>query len=140
MAYKRRETVALKRKPGGRSKIRSGVDLNAPKQIKIPPLIDKFDDSLVGKRVWFFDPHEGVKFITVTGLYSVKGRGGRDKWGLWYDYTEQNGRVHSKTLWVRDYPLFKSRQFCQRWVRALLEKSVAEGKMNRAVGLETMYD
>jgi len=119
----------------GRPKIRGGIDVNNP-PTKIPPMIEQIDDRLVGQRVWFFNPKYGVQSILVTGVYSIQGRCRITKWGLWYDDKKENGKVYSRTLWVREQPLFKTRQFCMRWVRALLEKSKAEMKMNKAIGLE----
>ena len=136
---KKKKDEAPKRKKrakgAGRPKIRGGIDVNNP-PTKIPPMIEVIDDRLVGTRVWFFNPKYGVQSIVVTGVYSIQGRSRLTKWGLWYDDKKDNGKIYSKTLWVREQPLFKTRQFCMRWVRALLEKSKAEMKMNKAIGLE----
>lgn len=132
-----------RKKPGEQSskrpytrKVRGGVDVNRPRPTAIPPKIEKIDESLIGKTLWYFHPADGVSHITVTNLYAAPGRKNIIKWGLYYDFMEENGRVHSKVLWVKDYPLFKSRLYCQRWVKALLEKSVAEMHMDKALGLE----
>lgn len=99
--------------------------------------IEEISDDLVGRIVWFFHPRHGVVHILVTGVYNHLGRKGLVKWGLMYDRTDAvTGRVHSRTLWLTDYPLFTTRQRCEKWIRALLEKSKLDAYMDAAMGFQ----
>ena len=121
-----------KKKPGRKPR---KIGPPPKKPVWIPAPIDIFDDSMVGRTVWFFHPREGVSHITVTEVYSVTGRNRKPQWGLWYEVKGRNGGVHRKTLWVRDYPLFESRKKCHDWVYAMLEKSDSEKKADFMLGL-----
>lgn len=118
-----------------KKRVREGVDVKRP-IIKVPPMITEITDDIVGKRVWYFTPNEGVGSVLVTALHSVQGRDGKTKWGLWYDKTLRTGKVQSRIFWLYKMPVFPSRQSCERWIRVLLEKSKSDAKLNRAKGLE----
>ena len=117
-------------------KIRGGEIVNRPKKEFTPTTIREINEDLIGKRVFFFHPTDGIMFITVKGLYKGKGRESFTKYGLVYEYEDEKLRVHQKTVWVRDQLLFRSRGACESWVKAMLQKSEADKFINRAKGLE----
>ena len=120
----------------GRPKIRSGEIVNAPKRTPMPRFIDKFDESLVGKRVWYFDAKIGVTSIIVSEIYQCMNRNRRINYGLMYKYEKKRGSIGQKTLWCKDHYIFDSRGRCNTFLKAMIEKSEAERVMNKALGLE----
>lgn len=117
-------------------KIRSGVDVNKGEPLPLPRTITEIDEKLVGKRVWYFHPTDGVSFVTVTGIYRAVGRNHKIKYGLEYEGKNRAGGALTKMLWVKDYTLFDSRMKCNRWLAAMIERSEADMVMNKALGIE----
>lgn len=107
---------------------KAGPSIPPTKVVRLPNTV-KLDDDLVGKKVWYFHPRDGVSHVKVTGLYKTTGRYGDTQWGLWYDYVTERGRVLSRMIWVKDYPIFDSRTKCERWVEAMLKKSAIDREM-----------
>ena len=87
--------------------------------------IKKFDESLVGKVVWYLDPWLGIKSIKVTGIEAVTNpRSGAVKYGLYYDKEYGKGNVHkyvARILWVREHPLFNARGAVVQYYHKLLK-------------------
>lgn len=98
--------------------------------------ITEIDDSLVGKRIWYFHPTQGVSSVFVTGIYHTIGHHRRDRYGLYYDRPNKAGKAVTNCLWVKDYNLFPTRTGCEQWVNAMLRKSNADRHINMALGLE----
>ena len=99
-------------------------------------MVTEFTDDLVGRRLWYFHPKNGVSHILVTGVEHVTGKHRQDKVGLMFDGFGRRGKPLTLTLWVKDFLFFESRLRCEKWVRAMLDKSNAEKSMDKFMGLE----